>query len=53
MITEMERYGEMGVRRNVGATTGRPRAVNDRPYKRDEGADDGEKEAIYVLLVVL
>ena len=53
VITQMERYGEMGVRRNVGATTGRPRAIDDRPYKRDEGADDGKEEAIYVLLVVL
>ena len=33
VITQMERYGEMGVRRNVGATTGRPRAIRESPLQ--------------------
>ena len=41
VITQMERYGEMGVRRNVGAAIRRPRTSDARPYKRDEGTDDG------------
>ena len=32
VITEMERWGEIRVRRNVGAAIGRPRTSDARPY---------------------